>query len=134
MSFNYHCNAHLQKVDLEGGGWTIKERTCEFCSKGSLILDEKSEDFLCPNSEETKLKLMGENTSGRSTPQMTKEEIKNDRLKRSREHFRKEIFHTLDKDGQRSHFRKDSTLTPSVDISLPTVSKAAKKEISKKSR
>lgn len=130
-TFNYWCS-NRQKCD-----------SCKYCKRSGDLQIETSvevkngpenptEVFSCPNNEGVQLKLLGLSLPKRSFQPMKPSEVRKERLQRSREHFKKEVFHTLDADGQRHHVNKNPDLKPSVDISLPKVSEGAKKEISKK--
>ena len=119
--------------------------SCKYCGgKGELVIsleegpgifgfpkEEVRDSFTCPDNKEEKVKFMGRKMGNAKFQPMTQEQIKSDRLSRSREHFKKEIFPTLDTDSQRHHVLKNPKLKSSVDISVPKVTEGARKTIEK---
>lgn len=93
MACNYWCAARSSNP------------SCQFCSsKGDLVIDQEGE-YACPNNEEQPLKLMGHTVLGKTGAKLTKQQIQQERKKRSKSHFKSEILPTLDK-RSKQHFEQ----------------------------
>lgn len=79
-------------------------KECKYCdTNGFLVLDEQSDDFVCPNDQVEKLKEMGQ--TGLTViggVKMSKSDIAKDRKKRSKEHFQKEVLPYLPENEQKA--------------------------------
>jgi hypothetical protein len=100
--YNYHCfNSEHRKRDIVHG--------CEYCGhSGELQIAGEDSPEECPfEGSDRTLKRMGEKLFGGPVTKLTSQQIKQDRLKRSREHFKKEVFPTLDPNSMEGkHFAK----------------------------
>lgn len=99
-SFNYWCKDRPNY------------RECELCGKrGDVVLEEKK-SYKCINNSKVKLKLLGQNSLQISTTKMSTIQIQQDRFKRSREHFKKEILPNIpNSTTEGKHFRKKYSKT-----------------------
>lgn len=95
MAYNYWCNNS-----------TCYEK-CDFCDKAGNLKIEDKDNHACPQTEEIKLKLMGEEVFGLIGPRMDKTAIGKEKLARSRAHFKKEILPTMTKKEQIPYIGKD---------------------------
>ncbi len=97
MAYNLWCENHLDE-NYE------HRKECELCSsKGAVISDNKK--VKCPIADKL-LKVMGETCNMFVGEKMTKQQIRADRQKRSHEHFKKEIYPTLDHSEKAHHIAK----------------------------
>jgi len=72
-------------------------KNCEFCDKSGKLQTEfhEEQDLDCPNSKDSKIKILGRVTHGKSGVKMSVNQIQNERKQRSTENFKKEIFPTF---------------------------------------
>lgn len=78
---------------------------CDLCDvRGNFQLSDRDENIPCSQDENQKIKILGESCNSFGT-KMSSTQIKQDRQKRSDDHFKKDILPTLGRDEKR-HFAK----------------------------
>lgn len=137
--FKYQCPTNREDGDGTRGCFRQSCTLCNCAPWGKMVLDpgtvrtDEPKDLTCPfTGVALELKDSWEEAPAQTMIigfSMNKEQIRADRKKRANAHFREEVFPTLGRDEQRHHVKKDPSLKPTIDISIETQRKNAKKNI-----
>lgn len=109
MAYKYWCSSKNYMENSDGQPTKFCSLDCQYCDKNGDYLTDGKDDYICPNSG-IELKLFGQTVSGIIGPKLTESQIKKDRTERSRNHFKKDIFPTLDRESKRHHTEKNPSL------------------------